>query len=58
MLGAHPDALLIDEDEGAYVLVQAVLHGQPAMPVLERLLPRAREKYRDVRGQASTMPRS
>jgi hypothetical protein len=56
MLGAHPDAVLVDEDEGAYALVQAIIDQQPVLPELERLLPRARQKYLDARRQAADMP--
>jgi hypothetical protein len=56
MLGAHPAAILIDEDEGAYRLVSSIAEGQDTEPVLQSLLPRARLKYSDFRRAQSDTP--
>jgi len=57
MLGAHPDAMLVDEDEGAYRIVDAIRTGQPVAGLLDELLPVAARKYSDDRG-AQARPRS
>ncbi|QSX79697.1 sulfotransferase family protein [Agrilutibacter solisilvae] len=56
MLGAHPDALLIDEDEGAYKLVNALVQGDPVEPVFDEFAPRALRKYADARQREGRAP--
>jgi hypothetical protein len=56
MLGAHPVAVLVDEDEGAYRMVSAIAGGEEIEPVLQSLLPRARLKYSDFRRVETAMP--
>jgi hypothetical protein len=56
MLGAHPAAILIDEDEGVYRLVSSIAEGEDTEPVLQSLLPRARLKYADFRRAQSATP--
>jgi hypothetical protein len=50
MLGAHPDAMLVDEDEGAYRIVDAIRAGESVAALLDELLPVAARKYSDGRG--------
>jgi len=56
MLGAHPSALLVDENEGCYEIVDALREAKPLRPVLERVLPGARRKYRDARRDDAADP--
>jgi hypothetical protein len=58
MLGAHPDALLVDEDEGAYRIVDAIRGQEPVASLLDELLPGAARKYRDDRGLGPALPKA